>query len=366
MKFFRRLLAISIKELLQLGRDRTSIGMLIMIPMIQLILFGYAINTDVRHLRAAVADQSQSAYSRQVIAALQATQVMDFVDSATTAEELELMIRRGHVSVGLFIPEDAYRRSVQGNRKIAQLLVDGSDPVIAGAVAQLRNMPLAPERYTPDQFDLGKLQLRIYYNPEKRSAVNVVPGLIGVILTFTMVLFTAIAIVREKEQGTYEMLIATPLSSLQLMLGKVLPYVGIGLLQAMLILLMGYWVFHVPVNGALWDVFFASLVFIAASLTLGLVISTVAGTQLQAMQMTIFVFMPSILLSGFMFPFDGMPRLAQWIAEILPLTHFLRIIRGVVLRGAHLGELMTEMYVLGGFFLVTLSFAVLRFKKRLD
>ena len=366
MIFLRRLLAISIKELRQLRRDRTSVQMLLLVPIIQLALFGYAINTDVRQLRAAVVDNSQTAYSRQIIAELQATQVLKFVDTATTPEELERMIRRGHVSVGLYIPADAHRRSVQGNRKTAQLLVDGSDPVIGGAVAQLRNMPLAQARYTREQFDRGNLQVRVYYNPEKRSAVNVVPGLIGVILTFTMVLFTAIAIVREKEQGTHELLIATPLSSLQLMLGKVFPYIGIGLLQACLVLLMGWWVFEVPVNGALVDLLLACLVFVAASLSLGLVISTFAGTQMQAMQMTIFAFIPSMLLSGFMFPFDGMPPVAQWLAEILPLTHFLRIVRGIVLRGAHLSEMMLEVYVLAGFFLVTLSIAVLRFKKRLD
>ena len=196
--------------------------------------------------------------------------------------------------------------------------------------------------------------------------MNIVPGLIGVILTLTMVLFTAIAIVREKENGNMELLIATPLSVMELLIGKVLPYIAIGLVQASLILGLGYWVFTVPINGSLLDVYLVTLIFIAPSLTLGLLISTFATTQLQAMQMSIFVFMPSILLSGFMFPFAGMPVAAQWIAQILPLTHYLQLIRGVVLRGASLGELLPQVMVLLAITAITLSIAALRFNKRLD
>ena len=366
LNFFRRMWAIAIKELRQLSRDKGTFALVVMIPLIELVLFGYAINTDVRHLRAAVADQSQSAYSRQVIAEVGATQVVDFVATVSTAEQLEALLRSGEVSVALFIPEDAQRRSQQPGRKVAQLLVDGSDPVIAGAVAALRAMPVVQRGSSTMASGAEAFELRIQYNPEKRSAINVVPGLIGVILTMTMVLFTAIAIVREKEQGTLELLIATPLSTMELMVGKVIPYIGIGLIQAALILWMGYWIFSVPINGSLLDIFLASLLFIAASLTLGLVISTLAQNQLQAMQMTIFIFMPSILLSGFMFPFDGMPVLAQNIAEALPLTHFLRIIRGIILRGAELGEMMPEIYTLAIFTVVTLGLAGLRFNKRLD
>lgn len=366
--FLRRMSAISIKEFRQLSRDRGTFAMIVMIPIIQLLLFGYAINTDVRNIRAAVADQSQSVFSRQLIAQINASQVVDFIASAATAEELSAMIQRGEVSVGLFIPRDAQRRSQQAHRKVAQLLIDGSDPVIAGAVAQINAIPLHNTALKSRQLSPagGLFEMRILYNPEKRSAVNIVPGLIGVILTLTMVMFTAIAIVREKEQGTLELLIATPLSTLELMIGKVLPYVCIGLIQAGLILGLGYWVFHVPINGSLVDIFLASLLFIAASLTLGLMISTVAKTQMQAMQMTIFIFMPSMLLTGFMFPFDGMPVAAQWIAQALPLTHFLQIIRGIVLRGADLNEMMSEVYILLAFSIITLTIALMRFKKRLD
>jgi len=366
MNFLRRVWAISSKELRQLSRDRSSFGMLVMIPLVQLILFGYAINTDVRHLRAAVADQSNSGFSRDLIAQLQATQVVDFVDRAATAEELEAMIRVGHVSVGLFIPADALKRHQSGTRKIAQLLMDGSDPVVVGAVAPLRSAPINWHSSSGSAFAEGALELRVFYNPEKRSAVNVVPGLVGVILTFTMVLFTAIAVVREKEHGNLELLISTPVSSLQLMLGKVLPYVFIGLLQAALIIALGYWLFKIPINGGLFDIFAACVFFIVASLTLGLLISSIAQTQLQAMQMTIFVFVPSILLSGFMFPFDGMPKFAQYISELLPLTHFLRIIRGLILRGADLIELYPELLALAAFGFVTLLLSVLRFNKSLD
>jgi ABC-2 type transport system permease protein len=209
-------------------------------------------------------------------------------------------------------------------------------------------------------------EIRTYFNPERRSPVNTVPGLIGVILTMTMTIFTAVAIVRERERGNLELLITTPVRSSELMLAKILPYVFIGLVQVSLVLLLGKWLFDVPLRGTLMDVYVVSLVFIVANLALGLVASTIAQTQFQAMQMTFFILLPSILLSGFIFPFDGMPRAAQWIAEVLPMTHFMRLIRGVVLRGASLQDLAGELLILTGFIAVTLSFAVLRFRKRLD
>jgi ABC-2 type transport system permease protein len=208
--------------------------------------------------------------------------------------------------------------------------------------------------------------VRNFYNPERRSAVNIVPGLIGVILTMTMVLFTAVAIVRERERGNLELLINTPVKTVELMVGKIVPYVLIGLVQVTLILLLGVMLFGVPIHGRVEHIYLAALVFIAANLTLGLVISTLAKTQFQAMQMTFFFFLPSILLSGFMFPFDGMPRPAQLIAELLPLTHFVRLIRGIMLRGANVLDLSFDLFALGLFMLVTLSIAVMRFRKRLD
>jgi ABC-2 type transport system permease protein len=205
-----------------------------------------------------------------------------------------------------------------------------------------------------------------FYNPQRRSAVNIVPGLIGVILTMTMVLFTAVAIVRERERGNMELLIASPVSSFELMVGKVLPYVGIGLVQTTVVLLLGLWLFQVPLGGSPFDVYLAAGLLILANLSLGLMISTRAASQFQAMQMTFFVFLPSILLSGFMFPFSGMPQPAQWLAEVLPLTHFMRLVRGIMLRGASLWELWPDVLALLAFATVMMTAAVLRFRKRLD
>ena len=368
MNCLTRLLAIVHKEVRQLRRDRLSFGMVVGIPILQIILFGYAINTDVRHLRAGVADQAQTQLSRLLVQDAQASQVVDFVVAAHTARELEEYLRRGDIAVGLYIPPDFGGRLQQGGRPAAQLLIDGSDPVVLGAARRLAELPVhyhtaAP---APAPARASAFEIRSYYNPERRSAVYIVPALIGVILTMTMVLFTSVAIVRERERGNLEMLITTPVTSAELMIGKIVPYILIGLVQVSIILALGVGLFDVPLAGSLVHIYVAALAFIAANLTMGLLISTQAASQFQAMQMTFFFFLPSILLSGFMFPFDGMPRPAQIIAEILPLTHFVRLIRGIILRGAGLGELSGEMLALAGFTAVTLTLAVLKFRKRLD
>jgi ABC-2 type transport system permease protein len=361
-----RLFSIVGKEVQQLRRDHLTFGMIVGIPLIQILLFGYAINTDVRHLTAAVADQADTQLSRRLVADIEASQVLEFVTSARTGSELKTLLDNGVVHVGLLIPPDFERRLAQPDRPAAQLMVNGSDPVILGAARSLTAMPSPARDDNPgaDRSDL--FEVRNYYNPERRSAVFVVPGLIGVILTMTMVLFTAVAIVRERERGNLELLINTPVKSAELMIGKIVPYIVIGLIQVSLILVLGALLFDVPISGTLADVYLASLVFIGANLTLGLLISTVARSQFQAMQLTFFFFLPSILLSGFMFPFDGMPALARAIAEVLPLTHFLRLVRGVMLRGAELGELTGDLYALAAFFAVTLALAIRRFRKRLD
>lgn len=246
------------------------------------------------------------------------------------------------------------------------MLVDGSDPIILGTARQLTAMDVHYKTEPKRVQRAAVFEVRNFYNPERRSAVNIVPALIGVILTMTMVLFTAVAIVRERERGNLELLINTPVKTVELMVGKIIPYVLIGLVQVTLILLLGIGIFAVPINSTLTDVYLASLIFIAANLTMGLVISTLAKTQFQAMQMTFFFFLPSILLSGFMFPFDGMPRPAQYIAEVLPLTHFVRLIRGVVLRGADVADLLPDVGALAIFTILMLTLAVLRFRKRLD
>jgi ABC-2 type transport system permease protein len=365
MSVLRRIRAIAAKEVRQLRRDRLTLGMVMGIPLMQIVLFGYAINLDVRHLRAGVADQAATQYSRQLVMDMQASQVIELVEAVDSAAELEDLMRAGKIVVGIVIPPDFERRLQDPARPAAQLLVDGSDPAILGVASRLLDAP-PPGAARRAERPAGVFELRSFYNPERRSAVQIVPALIGVILTMTMVLFTAVAIVRERERGNLEFLITTPVGTLELMLGKLLPYIVIGLLQVSLVLIVGHLLFGVPFRGQLADLYAVSLVFIAASLALGLLISTLARSQFQAMQMTFFFFLPSILLSGFMFPFDGMPRPAQWIAEVLPLTHFVRMVRGIMLRGAGLADLLPDIRALLLFFGIVMTLAVLRFHKRLD
>ncbi len=366
MKSLSRIFAILLKEVRQLRRDRLTFGMVVGLPVMQMLLFGYAINTDVRDLRTAVADQAKTHLSRQFVAELGQTQVVNIVGGVDSPRQLEELLRDGSISIGVHIPHDFDRRIVDRTRAASHLLVDGSDPTILGVANQLRVMPFG--------FDAGNtaapvpqvIEVRPYYNPERRTPVNIVPGLMGVILTMTMILFTAVAIVRERERGNLELLINTPVSSAELMIGKVVPYILIGMLQLALILAVGRLLFDVPVRGSIFDLYLAAFAFIAANLALGLFISTAARTQFQAMQMTVFILLPSILLSGFMFPFEGMPLVAQWLGEILPNTHFIRLTRGIMLREASIGELYGDVGYLLGFALVAMTAAALRFTKRLD
>jgi len=365
MKSLSKLLAVMKKELRQLRRDRITFAMIVGIPIGQILLFGYAIDTDVRNLKSAVANQANTHLSRQFIAELGETQVLDIRHRVTTPGELEQLLRSGQISVGVHIPPDFDRRSTDSRRAAAHLLVDGTDPTILGVATRLATMPLGfdlADRQKPAR----SLEVRAYYNPERRTAVNIIPGLIGVILTLTMMLFTAVAIVREREHGNLELLINTPVSTTQLMVGKVVPYVAIGLVQLALIVGVGQLLFSVPIRGTMLELYVAAVFFIAANLALGLFISTVAKTQFQAIQITIFFLLPSILLSGFMFPFDGMPLFAQYLGELLPNTHFIRLTRGIMLRDASLLELRQEILILGIFAAVALTGAILRFSRRLD
>jgi len=366
VKSLSRLLAIIKKEVRQLRRDRLTFGMVVGLPVLQMLLFGYAINTDVRNLRTAIANQANTHLSREFVAALKQTQVVDVTTTVTTAEELEALLRRGKISIGVFLPDDFDRRVSSRSRSAVQLLVDGSDPTILGVANQLRVMPLSFDSARPAASAQPMIEVRPYYNPERRTPVNIIPGLMGVILTMTMILFTAVAIVRERERGNLELLINTPLSSAELMIGKIVPYIIIGMLQLALILGVGRLLFDVPVRGSVLDLYIAASAFVAANLALGLLISTAARTQFQAMQMMVFILLPSILLSGFMFPFDGMPKAARYIGEILPNTHFIRLTRGIMLRDAPLGELLPDLYYLIGFTLVAMTIAAKRFTKRLD
>jgi ABC-2 type transport system permease protein len=359
-----RIAAIARKELLHLRRDHLTGGMIGGIPIMMTLLFGYAINQDVRHLRAGVADLADTHRSRALTMDAQATQVVDVVARVRSATELRQLLVEGKISVGLLIPRDFERRAERGARPAAQLLVDGGDPIVLGAARGLVELPLAGR--SPPSPRAETFALRTYFNPERRSPIHIVPGLCGVILTLTMVLFTSIAIVREKERGNLELLITTPIHTLELMIGKIVPYVVIGYVQVTLILTLGTLLFGLPIRGSLLELATGVGFFVAASLTLGLLISTLATSQFQAFQMTFVSFLPQMLLSGFMFPFDGMPVAVQWLAELFPLTHFLRIIRGIVLRGADLGQVVPDIWPLLLFFAATMSLATLRFRKRLD
>jgi len=366
----RRLWAIVVKELRQLRRDRMSAAMIVGIPVIQLTLFGFAINTNVRGLDAGIADQADTAGSRALVMDMLATDVITAQYVVHTPQQLTTLLRQGRISVGIAVPPDFERRKAEG-RQAVQVLVDGSDNAVQAAAAQLAQVPIdsrLPDRRTPPVATPPDAAIAVvsFYNPQRRSAVNIVPGLIGVILSMTMVLFTAIAIVRERERGNMELLIATPLTSGELMIGKVLPYVAIGLVQTTLVLALGVWVFAVPVHGSLLDVYLAAWLLIVANLALGLLISTRAKTQFQAMQMSFFVFLPSILLSGFMFPYAGMPTAVQYLAEVLPLTHFMRLIRGIMLRGGSLLDLWPDAAALLVFTMAMMALSIRRFRKRLD
>jgi ABC-2 type transport system permease protein len=362
--FFGRVFAIATKELRQLRRDKLTGAMIVGIPLIQILIFGYGINFDVRHIRAGVTDYANTSASRLLISQIQATQVVEFVHRAPDVLALRRMIAAGDISAGLYIPPDFERRRLTPDRPMAQLMIDGSEPGVEGALRGLASMQLtlrAGDRTQPQR----PLEVLTEYNPERRTAVQIVPALIGVILSMTMVIFTAIALVRERERGNLELLITTPVKSVELMIGKLAPYVVVGLVQTTLILAAGVLLFDVPVNGSLWQLYTGASLFIAATLAMGLVISTVAQTQFQAMQLGFFTLLPSILLSGFMFPMAGMPRAVQWLAQVLPLTHFNSIVRGVVLRGAHLADLGAPLLKLSAFLVVAVTIAALRFRKRL-
>ena len=376
-----RTLAIMIKELRQLSRDRMTFGLILMIPLVQLMLFGYAINTDVRHIDVGLVDLSQSVWSRELIRVTAATQTVDFRHIYPSVQDAEAAITRGEVQAVLYLPADLPQRlavhpsfigSGQSSRQpaltppIGQWLVDGSDTLIASSIRGLRTLPLDEVAGRPHNPALPVLEVVQYFNAEQRSVVNIVPGLLAIILTMTMILFTSAAIVREREQGNMEFLITTPVKPLELMIGKIVPYIVVGLIQISIILTMGHLVFDVPIRGSALNILAAALLFIVASLTLGLVISTIARTQLQAMQMTVFILLPSILLSGFMFPYDAMPEPAQYIAEALPATHFIRLIRGVVLREASIADMPDDAIWLALFALGGLWVAARRFHKQLE
>jgi ABC-2 type transport system permease protein len=375
-----RPLVIAWKELLQLRRDRMTLAMMAVLPILQLLLFGYAINTDVRHIPTVVYDQDHSAASRELAQSLQVTGFYDLLGQVRSYSEIEDALRSGRARAALVIPPRYSENLRAGRSSQLQLVVDGSDPqtvgsavntasgLIAARSSQLMLAKLSRAGLAPSgSVALLPIELEpsTWYNPELRTAVYVVPGLIGVILTMTMVMLTAMAIARERERGTLEQLIVSPVRRVELVLGKILPYTVIGYVQMSLILLAGRLVFEVPLVGSLRLLYALSFVFIAANLALGLFFSTLAKTQQQAMQMSFFFLLPNILLSGFMFPFESMPRPAQLISQALPLTHFLRIVRGVTLKGASFGDVSQELVWLTGIFTALVLLTSLRFNKKL-
>ena len=364
VRSLRRTSAIVAKEVQQLFRERMTLGMILGLPLLQIVLFGYAINVDVRHAPSGLVDHANTSMSRQLAGALEATQIVDFVRHSTSVPDLLDEMRRGAIRTVLYIPADFERRLSDGGRPVAQLMVDASDPSRITATERIAGF-LPSVRGQAGQLQMT-LAIRNYYNPERRSAVQIVPALVGVILNFTMIVFTAVAVVRERERGNLEFLITTPVRKHELMLGKIAPYILIGLAQVTIVYFAGSWLFRVPTAGSLLDLYLASLVFVAATLGIGLSISTFARTQFQAIQGAIMFMLPMLLLSGFMFPFEGMPKIVQWIALSFPLTHFVEVARGIILRGATLGDMATRMYAISGLFAVAMLIPVLRFNKRLD
>jgi ABC-2 type transport system permease protein len=376
---FARPLVIAWKELLQLRRDRMTLAMMAVLPILQLMLFGYAINTDVRHIPTVVYDQDHSAASRELARSLEVTGFYDLLGDVKSYAEIEDALRSGRARAALVVPASFASNLQAGRASQLQLVVDGSDPqtvgsaintasgLIAARSSELMLAKLARSGSTSSLLALQPIQLEpsTWYNPELRTAVFVVPGLIGVILTMTMVMLTAMAIARERERGTLEQLIVSPVRRVELVLGKILPYTVIGYVQMSLILLAGRLVFDVPLIGSLQLLFALAFVFISANLALGLFFSTLAKTQQQAMQMSFFFLLPNILLSGFMFPFESMPRPAQLISQGLPLTHFLRIVRGITLKGAGFADVRQELIWLAGIFTLLVLLTSLRFTKKL-
>jgi len=371
-----RPLVIAWKELVQLRRDRLTLAMMLVIPLFQLLLFGYAINTDVRHIKLVVYDQDHSAQARDLVRSLEATEFYDYVGDVSSYEEIEHAIRADRARVALVVPPRFASDLTIGRPTKVQLVVDGSDPQIVGSATNTaaslvaaRSSDLLVTRLSHEGKPLSGeplgLEPNTWYNPDLRTAVFVVPGLVGVLLTMTMVMLTAMALARERERGTLEQLIVSPVRRVELVIGKIAPYVIIGYVQMTVILIAGRLVFDVPVVGSLPLLYGLAFAFIAANLAVGLFFSTLAKTQQQAMQMSFFFLLPNILLSGFMFPYDAMPRAAQILAQGLPLTHFLRIVRGIVLKGATFADLRTELLWLTVILCALVAVASLRLTKKL-
>jgi len=371
----RRFVAIIVKEFVQMRRDRVTFGMMVGIPLLQLVLFGYAINSDPKHLPTAILDNDRSVFSRDMAMAMKNSLYFDFVTPLATEAQADEFLRLGRVQFVVTIPPDFGRDLIRGKRPAVLLSADATDPsatsnavaAVGQAVGSVFNRdltgPLAPLRSSD-----GPVELRMHarFNPEAVTQYNIVPGLMGVVLTMTLVIITSLAITRERERGTMENLLITPVKPIEVLLGKILPYMVVGYLQMVLIIVAARILFHVPVLGSLTLLFLVSFPFIVANLGVGITFSTLAQNQLQAVQMAFFFFLPSILLSGFMFPFRGMPGWAQWVGSALPLTHYLRVVRGIVLKGNGFFDIAPSLWPICLFLLVSLGIGLLRYRQTLD
>jgi ABC-2 type transport system permease protein len=368
-----RTAAMFIKEFVQLRRDRLTFATMIFIPVAQLLLFGYAINTTPRHLPTAVLMHEESDLARSVLAALSNTSYFSLTRVARSEAEMDHWMRSGTILFGVEIPAGFERGVRRGDRPALLVAADASDPVAAGtalsALEGIVDRALARDRGLPETIQsVPAFEIRQHrrYNPAAVTSLNIVPGLLGTILTMTMLIFTALSVTREIERGTMESLLAMPIRPLEIMLGKIAPYIFIGFIQAALILILALTLFEVPVRGSVTLLATLSTLFIATNLSIGYTFSTIAQNQLQAVQMSFMFFLPNILLSGFMFPFAGMPGWAQAVGELLPLTHYVRIVRGIMLKGSTLYDLQFEALALVGLMLIAMTFAVRRFRRTLD
>jgi len=371
VRFWLRSRAMVIKEFIQLRRDRVSFGMIVMLPLMQLILFGYAINTTPRDLPTAVLLQESSDVGRSILAALQNTRYFRITHVAHDPAEFDRLLASGTVLFAVEIPANFERALRRGDKPALLVAADATDPVAAGsalgALGQIVNTALRNDHAIPET-TAPPFEIRTHarYNPAGSTSLNIVPGLVGTILTMTMLIFTALSVTREIERGTMEALLSMPITPVEIMIGKIVPYVIVGVVQAALIIGVGTTLFGVPILGSLTLLAVLSTLFITTNLSIGYTFSTVAQNQLQAMQMSMMFFLPNILLSGFMFPFAGMPTWAQWIGEALPLTHFIRIVRAIMLKGSALGDLRYDAIALAVLTLFAMTIAVTRFRRTLD
>ena len=369
--FWRRSGAMLLKEFLQLRRDRVTFASMISIPFMQLVLFGYAINTLPRDLPTAVLVQESSDVSRTILKALENTRYFKITRQVRDEAEFDQLLQSGVVLFGVEIPANFERDLRRGDRPALLVAADATDPVASGsalsALGQLVQTALVNERKIPDSTP-GAFEIRAHarYNPAASSQLNIVPGLLGTILTLTMLIFTALSVTRETERGTMENLLSMPITPLEIMLGKITPYVVIGFLQAAMIVVAAVVLFDVPIIGNPLLLACLTTLFIATNLSVGYTFSTLAQNQLQAVQMAMMYFLPNMLLSGFLFPFAGMPLWAQWVGELLPLTHYLRIVRAIMLKGSTLADLHYDTLALAGLMLVAMLIAVTRFRRTLD